>query len=176
MRIITALSARLDAYSETTGRLLAWLLPLLMLNTCAVVFMRYGLGQGSTYMQELSTYLHATVFMLGAGYTLKRDGHVRVDIFYRQFSPRARAWVNALGTLIFLFPLCAYVILISWDFVSHAWVIRESSGEPGGIPAVFLLKTLVPLMALNLAIQGLAELLRSCVILLNNTPGNEGAA
>ncbi len=166
MRIITALSARLDAYSESTGRLLAWLLPLLMLNTCAVVFMRYGLEQGSTFMQELSLYLHATVFMLGAAYTLKRDGHVRVDILYRQFSPRAQAWVNALGTLIFLFPLCGYIILISWDFVSYAWLIRESSGEPGGIPAVFLLKTLIPLMAVNLALQGLAEFLRSLATLL----------
>jgi len=168
MRIITALSARLDGYSETTGRLLAWLLPLLMLNTCAVVFLRYGLEQGSTFMQELSIYLHATVFMLGAGYTLKRDAHVRVDIFYRQFSLRAKAWVNALGTLIFLFPLCGYVILISWDFVSHAWMIRESSGEPGGIPAVFLLKTLIPLMAVNLAVQGLSDLLRSVAVLADS--------
>ncbi len=168
MRIITALSARLDGYSETTGRLLAWLLPLLMINTCAVVFLRYGLEQGSTFMQELSIYLHATVFMLGAGYTLRRDGHVRVDIFYRQYSVRAKAWVNALGTLVFLFPLCGYVVLISWDFVSHAWLIRESSGEPGGIPAVFLLKTLVPLMAVNLAIQGLAELLRSIAVLASS--------
>lgn len=168
MRIITALSARLDGYSETTGRLLAWLLPLLMINTCAVVFLRYGLEQGSTFMQELSIYLHATVFMLGAGYTLKRDGHVRVDIFYRQFSARAKAWVNALGTMVFLFPLCGYVVLISWDFVGHAWLIRESSGEPGGIPAVFLLKTLVPLMAVNLAIQGLAELLRSIAVLASS--------
>ncbi|HCS28642.1 MAG TPA: C4-dicarboxylate ABC transporter permease [Spongiibacteraceae bacterium] len=168
MRIITALSARLDGYSETTGRLLAWLLPLLMLNTCAVVFLRYGLEQGSTFMQELSIYLHATVFMLGAGYTLKRDAHVRVDIFYRQFSLRAKAWVNALGTLVFLFPLCGYVILISWDFVSHAWMIRESSGEPGGIPAVFLLKTLIPLMAVNLAVQGLSDLLRSVAVLADS--------
>ena len=80
MRIITALSSTLDAYSESVGKLLAWLLPLLMINTCFVVFLRYGLELGSTYLQELSTYLHATVFMLGAGYTLKRDGHVRVDV------------------------------------------------------------------------------------------------
>ncbi|MFT5033533.1 MAG: TRAP-type mannitol/chloroaromatic compound transport system permease small subunit [Bacteroidia bacterium] len=173
MRIITALSARLDGYSETTGRVLAWLLPLLMINTCAVVFLRYGLEQGSTFMQELSIYLHASIFMLGAGYTLRRDGHVRVDIFYRQFSTRAKAWVNALGTLVFLFPLCGYVLLISWEFVGHAWAIKESSGEPGGIPAVFLLKTLIPLMAVNLFAQGLAELLRS-IALLTEADG-EGA-
>lgn len=168
MPIITALSARLDAYSETSGRLLAWLLPLLMLNTCAVVFLRYGLDEGATFMQELSTYLHATVFMLGAGYTLRRDGHVRVDIFYHRFSPRGRAWINALGTLVFLLPLCAYVVIISWDFVFHSWLIRESSGEPGGIPAVFLLKTLIPLMALNLALQGLSELFKAIQILADD--------
>lgn len=166
MRIITALSSTLDAYSETVGKVLAWLLPLLMLNTCAVVFLRYGLEQGSTYLQELSTYLHATIFMLGAGYTLKRDGHVRVDIFYRRFSQRYKAWINALGTLIFLLPLCGYVVLISWDFVSHAWLIRETSAEPGGIPAVFLLKTLIPLMAVNLALQGIAEFCRALAVLM----------
>ena len=104
MRIITALSSTLDAYSESVGKLLAWLLPLLMINTCLVVFLRYGLEQGSTYLQELSTYLHATVFMLGAGYTLKRDAHVRVDVFYRRFSARRQAWVNAIGKLVVLLP------------------------------------------------------------------------
>ncbi len=165
MRIITALSSTLDAYSETVGKVLAWLLPLLMVNTCAVVFLRYGLELGSTYLQELSTYLHAAIFMLGAGYTLKLDGHVRVDIFYRRFSPRHKAWVNALGTLVFLLPLCGYVLVISWDFVVHAWLIRETSAEPGGIPAVFLLKTLIPLMAVNLALQGVAEFCRAVVVL-----------
>ncbi|WP_372748968.1 TRAP transporter small permease subunit [Litorivivens sp.] len=174
MRIITALSSTLDAYSDTVGKLLAWLLPLLMLNTCAVVFLRYGLEQGSTFMQELSIYLHATIFMLGAGYTLKRDGHVRVDILYRKFSPRRQAWVNALGTLVFLLPLCGYVVLISWDFVSHAWQIKESSAEPGGIPAVFVLKTLIPLMAVNLAIQGVAEFCRSLEVLLESEAPTHG--
>ena len=166
MRIITALSSTLDAYSDTVGKVLAWLLPLLMINTCAVVFLRYGLELGSTYLQELSTYLHAAIFMLGAGYTLKLDGHVRVDIFYRRFSERHKAWVNALGTLVFLLPLCGYVLLISWDFVVHAWLIRETSAEPGGIPAVFLLKTLIPLMAVNLALQGIAEFCRAVVVLM----------
>ena len=126
MRIITALSSTLDAYSESVGKLLAWLLPLLMINTCLVVFLRYGLEQGSTYLQELSTYLHATVFMLGAGYTLKRDAHVRVDVFYRRFSARRQAWVNAIGTLVFLLPLCGYVLISSWEFVYHAWLIGRA--------------------------------------------------
>lgn len=172
MRIITALSSTLDAYSESVGRLLAWLLPLLMLNTCVVVFLRYGLELGSTYLQELSTYLHATVFMLGAGYTLKRDGHVRVDVLYRRMSPYRQAWVNAIGTLVFLLPLCGYVLISSWDFVQHAWLIREGSAEPGGIPAVFLLKTLLPLMAVNLALQGISEFCKSLAVLVE-APAND---
>jgi TRAP-type mannitol/chloroaromatic compound transport system permease small subunit len=169
MRIITALSSTLDAYSESVGKLLAWLLPLLMINTCLVVFLRYGLEQGSTYLQELSTYLHATVFMLGAGYTLKRDAHVRVDVFYRRFSARRQAWVNAIGTLVFLLPLCGYVLISSWEFVYHAWLSRAGAAAPGGIPAVYLLKALVPLMAVNLALQGVSEFCKSLATLLGDS-------
>ncbi len=165
MTIITGLLAVLDRYTETTGRALAWLIPLMMVNLCAVVLLRYGFERGSTALQELVTYLHATVFMLGAAYTLKHGGHVRVDIFYRNFSRRRQAWIDAIGTLVFLLPLCGYVLVSSWEFVAAAWQIREASGEPGGIPAVFLLKTLIPLLAVNLALQGIAELLRNLLIL-----------
>lgn len=166
--IITGLLELLDRYTEAVGRWLAWLVPLMMLAICAVVLLRYGFGQGATALQESVTYLHATIFMLGAGFTLKRGGHVRVDIFYRNFSARRKAWVDSLGTLIFLFPLCGYILLSSWDFVLNSWAIREASGEPGGIPAVFLLKTLIPLMAIHLLIQGVAELLRNVLTLMED--------
>ena len=156
----------IDEFTERLGRLLAWLIPLMMLGTAAVVIMRYGFGQGMTALQESVTYLHGTVFMLGAAYTLKHGGHVRVDIFYHRFSPRSKAWVDSIGSIVFLLPLCGLILITSWEFTANAWVIREASVEPGGLPFVYLLKSLLPLMAINLALQGVAELLRNAMILI----------
>lgn len=156
----------IDEFTERLGRLLAWLIPLMMLGTAAVVIMRYGFGQGMTALQESVTYLHGTVFMLGAAYTLKHGGHVRVDIFYHRFSPRTKAWVDSIGSIVFLLPLCGLILITSWEFTANAWVIREASVEPGGLPFVYLLKSLLPLMAINLALQGVAELLRNAMRLI----------
>lgn len=156
----------IDAFSNVTGRVIAWLTLAMMVITCVVVVLRYGFGIGSIALQESVTYMHAVVFMLGAAYTFERDGHVRVDIFYRRFNRRQQAWVNALGSLLFLLPLSLFLFFISLDFVASAWEIRETSGEPGGIPAVYLLKTLLPVMALTLTLQGLADFLRSLVTLM----------
>lgn len=155
----------IDRFIALLGSVLAWLTVLMMLVTCAVVFFRYGLSVGFIALQESVTYLHASLFMLGAAFALQRDAHVRVDIFYRNFSPRTQAWVNSLGTLIFLMPFCVFTFGISWEFFMQSWRVAESSAEPGGIPAVFLLKLLVPLMAITLFLQGLAELLRNLVLL-----------
>lgn len=156
----------IDRFTETCGRLLAWLLLAMALLTTAVVLLRYGFNTGSIMAQEAIIYLHGCVFMLGAAYTLKHDGHVRVDIFYRRFSPRGQAWINALGGIVFLIPLCGFIFVSSWDYVQASWIIRESSAEAGGIPAVFLLKTLLPLLALNLFLQAVAETLRNAAILV----------
>lgn len=172
MSPVTALQSSIDAITGFTGRVLAWLTLLMMLILCLVVVLRYGFGVGSVALQEAVTYLHGTVFMLGAAYTLRRNGHVRVDIFYRRFSPRAQAWINALGGIVFLLPLCVYIFVVSCEFVAQSWSIREISSEPGGIPAVFLLKTLIPLMAVNLGLQALAEILRSAQVLIDTREAN----
>lgn len=156
----------IDRFTEGLGRALAWLIPAMMIITALVVVLRYGFQTGATGLQESVTYLHAAVFMLGAGYTLRHDGHVRVDILYRNFSPRNRAWVNSLGTLVFLFPLCGLVLLGSWDFAAQSWAIRERSVEPGGLPFVYALKFLLPGMAILLALQGLVELVNNARILV----------
>jgi TRAP-type mannitol/chloroaromatic compound transport system permease small subunit len=148
----------------------------MVIVTLAVVVLRYGFAIGSVAMQESITYLHAAVFLLGAAYTLKRDGHVRVDIFYRSFSPTGQAWVNAIGGILFLLPLCAFIVYISWDFVAASWRIREASGNAGGIPAVFLLKSLIPLMAVSLAIQGVAETLKNLLILVEGSEDTQSEA
>jgi TRAP-type mannitol/chloroaromatic compound transport system permease small subunit len=161
----------IDSFTDWTGRRLAWLAAAMALLTAAVVLLRYGFGLGSIAAQEAVTYLHATLFMLGAAYALKSGAHVRVDIFYRDFGPRTRAWVDSLGAIVFLLPLCAVIFLLSDDYVARAWSIRESSADSGGIPAVFLLKTLLPLMALNLALQGIAEILRNALLLVDGEAG-----
>lgn len=154
-----------DWLIEFSGRLLAWALVLLVFNTVLVVVLRYGFDIGATALQELTTYLHASAFMLGAAWTLRHDGHVRVDIFYQHYSPRRRAWVNALGTLLFLLPFCGYILTYSTGFFLDSLAMRETSSEPGGLPALYLLKGLIPLSALLLALQGLVELVRAIAIL-----------
>ena len=166
MPVLQACVHYIDAFTDRSGRLLAWLVLAMALLTALVVIMRYGFNTGSIMAQEAVTYMHGCLFMLGAAYALKNGAHVRVDIFYRSFSPRARAWVNSLGGIVFLLPLCIFIGFVSWDYVADSWALRESSPEPGGIPAVFLLKSLLPLMAVNLFLQGLAETLRSALVLI----------
>lgn len=168
MQLLRKTHQIIDRCTQTLGNALCWLLILMMIAICLVVLLRYGFDIGNTTLQELVTYLHASIFMLGVTYTLKQDGHVRVDIFYRYFSRRSQAWINSLGGIIFLLPLCLYIIGISWGFVLQSWQIQEVSPEPGGIPAVFLLKSLIPLMGGCLALQGIAEILRACLVLIEN--------
>ncbi len=160
-----------DQFTERSGRALSWLTLVLAAVTCLVVVLRYGFGWGSVAMQESISYLHATVFMLGAAFTLRRDAHVRVDIFYRRMSERGRAWVDALGAILFLLPFCCFLAAVSWHFVLDAWRIHEGSADPAGIHAVFLLKSLIPLMALTLMLQGLAELARNTLRLIEAEGG-----
>jgi TRAP-type mannitol/chloroaromatic compound transport system permease small subunit len=167
MMPLRTLIALIDSYTEGCGRLLAWLCLAMTLVTATVVFLRYGFGIGSVAAQESITYMHAMLFMLAAAFALKRNAHVRVDIFYRGFSPRTRAWVNSLGGIVFLLPFTVFILASSWHFVTEAWSVHEGSQDPGGIPAVFLLKSLIPLMALNLILQGIAETLRNALALLD---------
>ncbi len=171
MQSLQNLIAIIDRFTEALGRVLAWLVLLMMLAMAGVVVLRYVLELGSIALQESITYMHACLFMLGLAYTLKHDGHVRVDIFYRNFSTRQQAWVNSLGGIIFLLPLCLFIVGISWEFVLQSWAVGEVSTEPGGIPAVFLLKTLLPLMAITLSFQGVAEIFRNALLLIHTDRG-----
>ena len=156
----------IDRFTDLTGRMLAWLGLGMAAVTAIIVILRYGFGIGSIMAQESVIYMHGALFLLGAAYALKSGAHVRVDIFYRDFSPRSQAWVNSLGGIVFLLPLCAFIVFSSLDYVAESWSMRETSAEPGGIPAVFVLKTLIPLAAVNLAVQGIAEILRGALVLV----------
>ena len=123
----------LQSFSEWTGRVVAWFsLPMVIL-TFVIVVLRYAFDLGWIWMQESVVWMHAAVFMLAAAYTLKRDDHVRVDIFYRKMSVRRKALVDVLGTLLFLLPVSIFLIATSWDYVAVSWSIREGSREAGGL-------------------------------------------
>ncbi|WP_018699200.1 TRAP transporter small permease subunit [Amorphus coralli] len=160
-----AIALAIDAINLWTGRILAWLALAVVLVQFIVVVMRYVFGVGSIQMQELIIYLHAFLFMLAAAYTLRVDGHVRIDIFYREASPRRKAWVNLLGCLFFLMPVCTLIFWISWPYVSNSWAILEGSRESSGIPGVFLLKTAILVFAAQLFLQGLAMVIHSILAL-----------
>ncbi len=151
----------LDGLSQRLSHIIGWLPLLMALLTVLVVVLRYGFGVGAIAAQESVIYLHGALFMLGASCTLHMSGHVRVDVLYQRFTPRTKAWIDALGHVMFTLPLCALVGFASQDYVIESWVARETSPEPGGIPAVFLLKTLLPAMALLLALQALSEIMKS---------------
>lgn len=148
------------ALNEYIGRAVAWLSLFMVLVQFFVVVMRYAFGWGDIRLQESIIYMHAALFLLIAGYTLAHEGHVRVDVLHERFSKRTRAIVETIGSLFFLLPLCAYIFWSSMPYVIQSWAILEASREGAGIPAVFLLKTLIPVFALLLGLQGVANLLR----------------
>lgn len=165
-RALTVFSDRLDRVALVTGRLTAWLALVLVLVTFSVVVLRYAFQIGSIALQESILYLHASLFLLGAAYTLKMDAHVRVDIFYRHMSKKNRALVDLLGTLVLLLPVCLFLLWISADYVANAWALREGSRETGGLPFVYLLKTLIPISGGLLIIQGISLVSTSIACLL----------
>ncbi|WP_462319916.1 TRAP transporter small permease subunit [Halochromatium sp.] len=156
---------RLEWINRAVGLLVAWLALAMVLVTFVVVVLRYVFDSGSIALQESVTYMYALLFMLGAAFTLQQDGHVRVDILYQRFSPRARAWVDLLGTLFLLVPVSVFLLVSSWGYVADSWAVREGSREAGGLPGVWLLKTLLLVMPVLMLVQGLIWMLRNGLFL-----------
>ena len=148
-----------------TGKICSWFVALMVLVTCLVVVMRYGLDMGSVFLQDVVLYLHGGLFLLGAAFALKREAHVRVDIFYRNFSTSKKAIVDLLGNLIFLQPICWTILLYSWGYVEFSWRIMEVSPEPDGLPFVYVQKSLLIVVAILLALQSISEILKSLLII-----------
>ena len=157
----------LDRISTAIGRAASWLTLFMVVVTFVVVVMRYVFDAGLIWVQESVTWMHAAVFMLGAAYTLHDEEHVRVDVFYRNMAPRRRAWVDLIGVAIFLLPLCLFLAWNSFDFVTQSWQMREMSRESGGLPYPFvpMLKSVLLLMPLAVAMQGVSLLLKSLKVL-----------
>ncbi len=148
----------LDRISIATGRAASWLTLAMVIGTFIVVVLRYAFDSGVVWLQEAVTWMHAMVFMLGAAYTLQREQHVRVDIFYRNMSERRQAFVNLFGVIFFVVPVCLFFIVESFDYVQASWSIREVSRDSGGLPypAIPLLKTALLVMPIAVLLQGIS--------------------
>ena len=129
-----------------SGQTIAWLTVVMVLLTFTIVILRYGFNLGWIWLQESLTYIHVAVFSIAAAWTLQLDGHVRVDIFYADMSRKNRARVDLLGSLFFLVPFCIFILIIAWPYVMTSWGLLESSREAGGLPLVYLLKSLIMVM------------------------------
>ena len=137
----------------------------MVLITCLVVIMRYGMDMGSVFLQDVVLYLHGSLFLLSAAFALKRGAHVRVDIFYRNFNKSKKALVDLLGNVIFLQPVCWTILLYSWGYVEFSWRIMEVSPEPDGLPFVYIQKSLLIAVAFLLSLQSLSEILKSYLVI-----------
>ena len=165
MGFLTALMRTIDGLNQTIGKTIAWLCVIMVVTQFSVVVMRYVFGIGSIMMQESVVYMHSFIFMIGAGYTLLHNGHVRVDVFYREASIRKKAIIDIFGVIFLLLPVCILIGDSSWRYVSQSWMIMEGSKETSGIHAVFLLKSVILVFCVLLALQGVSMAIRSFLVL-----------
>ncbi|MFY9601761.1 MAG: TRAP transporter small permease subunit [Pseudolabrys sp.] len=160
-----ALAGRIDRLNAAIGHAVAWLALAVVLLQFALVVARYLFGLGSVWLTETVIYAHATLFMLAAAWTLGAGGHVRVDIFYADASARSKALVELIGALLLLLPFMLVLIWLSVPYAARSWAILEHSQETSGLPIIFALKTLIPLFALLMALQGVAQAIRAAATL-----------
>ncbi len=171
--ILAATVRTIDRINEVVGRWTSWLVLGLVLTTFAVAVLRYGLELGWIWLQESYVWMHGIIFMVAAGYTLLHDGHVRVDIFYRPASIRAKAWINLIGLIVFLLPTLVAIWWFAWSYVLISWQRFEVSREAGGLHGLFLLKTAMLAFCVLVALQGIALAIRSVFILTNRPDPDE---
>ncbi|MGA2568080.1 MAG: TRAP transporter small permease subunit [Pseudolabrys sp.] len=162
---MTALADRIDRLTTAVGRAVAWLALAIVLLQFTLVVARYLFGLGSIWLTETVIYAHATLFMLAAAWTLRAGGHVRVDVFYAEASPRTKAIIDLAGSLLLLLPFAAVLIWLSVPYAARSWAILERSQESSGLPLVYALKTLIPLFAVMMALQGIAQAIRALAAL-----------
>jgi TRAP-type mannitol/chloroaromatic compound transport system permease small subunit len=155
----------IDRFNTAIGRAVAWLALVVVLLQFALVVARYLFGLGSIWATEAVIYAHATLFLLAAAWTLRAGGHVRVDIFYAEASPRTKAMIDLIGAVLLLLPFALVLVWLSWPYAARSWAIVERSQEASGLPLVFLLKSLIPLFAVLMALQGVAQAIRATTVL-----------
>jgi TRAP-type mannitol/chloroaromatic compound transport system permease small subunit len=166
----------IDRSNEVVGRMVSWVTLLLVLVVFVDVVMRYLFKTSFVLTQELEWHLFAFIFLIGAGYTLLHDGHVRVDIIYQRLGVKGRAWINLIGVIFFLIPGCYLVISTSWHFVSNSFSMLEGSPDPGGIPYRFIVKGTMTVGYVLLLLQGLSMGAHALLQILGEEPVEEEKA
>jgi len=163
LRLLNQLSARLEQFSECTGKLVSWLVLVMVLLVSYDVAMRYFFQSGSVALQEMEWHLFSLIFLIGASYTLKHDDHVRLDLFYKSkfMDDRRRAWVDLFGSIFLLIPFCILIISTAWPFVVQSYIHLEGSPDPGGLPYRWILKASIPLGFTFLLLQGIADIVKN---------------
>ncbi len=155
-RALLRLAQQIDALNERVGQAVSWVNFVLVLVVCVAVGVRYLLSEDKAFIMELEWHLFSIVFLLGAGYTLKHDRHVRVDLFYSRFSARDKALVNLIGTLFLFIPWCSILIVTSWHYALESFRLMEGSPDPGGLPFRFVIKFAIAAGGLLLLLQGIS--------------------
>lgn len=158
---IRLIAGIIDRINEAIGQIMAWVALLLVINVFLVVVLRYVFSYGEAWMQETYIWMHAFIFMLGAGYTLLHDGHVRIDLIYAGASDRYKAFVNLFGSIFLAAPVLWLIYTRGFDFFDRSFSRLESSPEAGGLPALYILKAAIPALAVVLGLQVLSMALRS---------------
>jgi TRAP-type mannitol/chloroaromatic compound transport system permease small subunit len=166
MEAIKALTRCIDGLNQWVCRGVAWVTLGLVLVVFVDVVMRYLFNVSFVFTQELEWHLFGFIFLIGAGYTLLHDGHVRVDIIYQRLGLKGRAWINLLGVIFFIIPGCIMVISTSWKFAANAFMMLEGSPDPGGIPLRFIIKGCIPVGFTLLLLQGFSMGLHSFMQIL----------
>lgn len=166
MHFLEKFVSAVDGLSDKIGHLIGWMTTLMVLVVFYDTVMRYVFNKGNVALQELEWHLFAIVFLIGAAYTLKDGGHVRVDILYVNLSKKTKAWIDFLGVFVFLIPFSVAVILATKGFILNSWAIREVSPDPGGLPARYILKSMIPLGFSLLIAQGLSEAAKNFLIII----------
>lgn len=162
---MTVLADRIDRLVSGIGRAAAWLILVVVLLQFALVVARYLFGLGSIWLSETVIYAHAAVFMLAAAWTLRAGGHVRVDVFYAEASGRTKALIDLAGAVLLLLPFMLVLLWLSVPYAARSWAVLEHSQEASGLPLVFVFKTLIPIFAALMALQGVAQVIRAAAAL-----------
>ena len=173
LNVLKLLSGAIDKSNEAVGRMVSWVSLLLVLVVFVDVVMRYLFKTSFVFVQELEWHLFAFIFLIGAGYTLLHDGHVRVDIIYQRLDTKGRAWINLIGVIFFLIPGCYLVISTSWHFVSNSFSMQEGSPDPGGIPYRFIVKATMTVGYILLLLQGISMGLHALLQVLDQETDEE---
>ena len=160
-----SLARVIDGFSEQTGRIVAWLALALVLLQFSLVVLRYIFGINDRAFEELLLYFHGILFLLAAAYTLKHQGHVRVDLLYRDAPERTKAWINLAGSLLFLLPVCGLIAWAAWPFVESAWIAKEGSTESSGLPFKYIYKSVILVFVAMMALQGVAQAIQAWLVL-----------